>query len=322
MNDEFDTVVEGIQKTFNDFKEKNDQRLEQIEKNGKADPLLEEQITKMSTRMDELDAAKDELEKAQTALARKSSHADTGEGSKLEQKASEFAHLVAKQRGIQVDDKFGANELAAYRKHFFGMLRKGDAYANQPESMKALSVGSDPDGGYTVDPDTSGRIIEKVFESSPMRSVASIQTIGTDALEGLYDLNEASAGWVNETGSRPGTNTPKLGQWRIPVHELYSNPAATQKILDDSMVNLEQWLSMKVADQFTRVENAAFVNGSGVDQPRGFLTYPDGTTLPGTIEQKNSGANGASQSMSCMQTLLRLRRSLMTRWSTLSSGCP
>ena len=292
MNDEFDTVVEGIQKTFNDFKEKNDQRLEQIEKNGKADPLLEEQITKMSTRMDELDAAKDELEKAQTALARKSSHADTGEGSKLEQKASEFAHLVAKQRGIQVDDKFGANELAAYRKHFFGMLRKGDSYANQPESMKALSVGSDPDGGYTVDPDTNGRIIEKIFESSPMRSVASVQTIGTDALEGLYDLNEASAGWVNETGSRPSTNTPQLGQWRIPVHELYADAPATQKILDDSMVNLEQWLSMKVADKFTRIENAAFVNGSGVGQPRGFLTYPDGTTLPGTIEQKDSGVNG------------------------------
>jgi HK97 family phage major capsid protein len=72
---------------------------------------------------------------------------------------------------------------------------------------------------------------------------------------------------------------------------MYANPAATQKVLDDSFVNLESWLADKVADKFARIENAAFVNGDGVGKPRGFLTYGAGTTLPGTIEQIPTGIN-------------------------------
>lgn len=135
-------------------------------------------------------------------------------------------------------------------------------------------------------------MVQKVFETSPMRQYAAAQTIGTDALEGLYDLDEASAGWVGETESRPETDTPQLQRWRIPVHEQYAKPHATQKLLDDATIDMEAWLENKVRDKFARVENAAFVNGDGVNKPRGFLTYGAGTTLPGTIEQIATGVNG------------------------------
>ena len=96
--------------------------------------------------------------------------------------------------------------------------------------------------------------------------------------------DEAAAAWVSERGSRAETATPQLGQWRIPTHELYANPRATQKLLDDSAVDIEAWLARKVADKFARTENLAFVNGNGIGQPRGFTTYADGTTR-GTIER-------------------------------------
>jgi HK97 family phage major capsid protein len=162
-----------------------------------------------------------------------------------------------------------------------------------PDERKALSVGTDPDGGYVVNPDLSGRIVLKVFESSPMRAYASVQVISSDALEGLFDLNEASSGWVGETDSRPETNTPQLGKWRIPAHELYAKPKATQKLLDDASINMEAWLASKVSEKFARDEANAFVVGNGVNKPRGFLTYSSGTTLPGTIERFDTGVNGA-----------------------------
>lgn len=282
-------VIEGLGRTFEEFKTKNDERLAQIEKNGKADPLLEEQVNKMASRMGELEDVKGRLEQAETALARKQKH-NTDDSEKMEEKAAKFAEMTAKNRGIPADGNFSAKELKEYRSAFLHMMRKGD---NVPlEVQKALSVGSDPDGGYVVEPDTSGRIVQKIFESSPMRQVASIQTIGTDALEGLYDLDEASSGWVGETEARPETDTPKLAKWRIPVHEMYAEPQATQKVLDDSMIDLESWLSMKVSDKFARQENAAFVNGDGINKPRGFLTYGDGTTIPGTIERFSTGVSG------------------------------
>jgi HK97 family phage major capsid protein len=130
-----------------------------------------------------------------------------------------------------------------------------------------------------------------------MRQFASIQSIGTDALEGLHDSDQAAFGWVGEEGARTETGTPKLEKWRIPVHEMYAKPAATQKLLDDAAINMEAWLQSKVTDRFARAENTAFVSGNGVDRPRGFTTYPDRASADvfeiGAIEQFDSGANGA-----------------------------
>ena len=295
MADELKDVIEGLGKTFDEFKSKNDERLAQIEKSGKADPLLDEQLTKINSKLDELGAVKDRLSQAETALARKSVAADDGTSGKMQEKANQFAKMVAKHRGIpasEVVKEFGVDGLSEYKKHFEGWMRKGDSYSNQPDAMKSLSVGSDPDGGYFVEPDTSGRIVTKIFETSPMRQVANVMTIGTNALEGIYDLDESDAGWVGETQGRPETGTPKIAAWSIPVHEMYAEPRITQKLLDDSMVNVEAWLADKVSTKFARKENAAFVNGDGVGKPRGFLTYASGTTLPGTIQQRNTGVSG------------------------------
>jgi HK97 family phage major capsid protein len=182
--------------------------------------------------------------------------------------------------------------MTAYKSALDAYIRKEERTLSSDE-VKALSVGSDPDGGYVVYPDMSGRIVTRIFETSPMRAYASIQTISTDALEGLFDLNEASSGWVGETDSRPVTSTPQLGKWRIPVYEMYAKPQATQKLLDDAAINMEAWLASKVSEKFARQESTAFVTGDGVNKPRGFLTYSSGTTLPGTIEQLPTGASGA-----------------------------
>jgi len=117
--------------------------------------------------------------------------------------------------------------------------------------------------------------------------------ISTDSLEGYYDNDEVGFGWVSELETRSETTTPSVGKWSIPVHEMYAMPKASQKVLDDSITDLEAWLDGKIADKFARAENTAFVSGSGIGQPTGFLNYPDGTDLTNSIERHNTGANGA-----------------------------
>lgn len=223
----------------------------------KADGMARETFTKLNQRIDELT---DQLKETQAATLRTISMQPVT-------KDSEPAREVLVKYLRRGEQRLTAQERDILENH-----------------QKALSVDSDPDGGYLVTPQQSARIIEVVYETSPMRQVATVETISTDALEGLFDGDEAAAAWVAERGSRAETNTPQLGQWRIPTHELYANPRATQKLLDDSAVDIEAWLSRKVADKFARTENLAFVNGNGVGQPRGFTTYADGTTR-GTIER-------------------------------------
>ena len=91
-----------------------------------------------------------------------------------------------------------------------------------------------------------------------MRQIADVQTISSNKIEGIYDNDEASAGWVSELGSRSDSNTPQVGKWEIEAYEMYAMPKASQRILDDAAVDVESWLAMKVADKLARVEGTAF----------------------------------------------------------------
>ena len=159
-------------------------------------------------------------------------------------------------------------------------------------ALKTMSVNSDPDGGYLVIPTLGGTITTLVRETSPMRQLASVQTISSDSLDYMLENDEAGAGWVGETQPRPETNTPRLSKLVIPVNEIYAMPKATQKLIDDAAVDIEAWLARKVSEKFARMENTAFMVGDGVLQPRGILTYPNGTTGL-TVEQVVTGSASA-----------------------------
>lgn len=280
-------AVEGVNKGFEEFKAANDAKLKEIETKGAADPLLEQKLAKIEADLDKYQKVTDDA-----ALAFKRSQRvmtdQNGNEVDFDAKARDWAVSISGDRKVDFD----AKAMREYSSAFGRFLRKGEERFTADEH-KALSVGTDPDGGYVVYPDMSGRIVQRVYETSPMRAYATVQTISSDALEGLYDLDEAGASWGGETESRPETDTPQIGRYRIPAHELSAKPQATQKLLDDAAINMEAWLSAKVADKFARTEAAAFVTGNGINKPRGFLTYTDGTTLPGTIEQFDTGVNGA-----------------------------
>lgn len=207
---------------------------------------------------------------------------------------NEVTKRALRTQQASVEQEIENDEQKLRRQALSTYLRRGDQRLTSAERdaldrlQRALSVDSDPDGGFVVTPELSDRISTIIFETSPVRQVATVQTITTDALEGIFDGDEAGFGWVAERGSRAETTTPQLGQWRIPTHELYASPRATQKLLDDAYLNMEAWLTQKAADRLARAENTAFVSGNGVDRPRGFLTYADGTSR-GQIQQIPSG---------------------------------
>lgn len=184
-------------------------------------------------------------------------------------------------------DKVDMAGFKAYNEAYKSYLRKGERKIDDAE-LKAMSVGSDPNGGYIVTPSVSSRMLTIVYESSPLRSLAYIETISSDKLELPIDEAEADAGWVGETETRSETNTPTVGTQTIAVNEIYAKPKATQKLLEDASIDIEAWLGRKIGEKFGRVEASGFVSGNGIKKPRGFLTYPAGTAR-GQIEQIVTG---------------------------------
>lgn len=225
--------------------------------------------------------------------------------------------ILAAATGEKVTDTTVEEKDAESMKHFNGMLRKSENYTgyskHQPDVISALVaeefkysdeaeservekdllVGSNPDGGYLVPTRYGMVIMGQIYETSPIRAHANRQAINGTEIEFPLDDQQADAGWVGETEDRPDTATPQMAVLRIPVHELYASPKATQKLLEDSGINISMWLAMKVARRFGRVENTAFVSGDGSLRPRGFLDYPEWDTANvyqrDAIERVNSG---------------------------------
>lgn len=140
--------------------------------------------------------------------------------------------------------------------------------------FKAHMVGSNPDGGYLVPADVRSEIIRRVYELSPMRSVARVETTVRDKVTyPIFDDVSTRSGWVGELDLRSDTATPKIAELDFDVHELYSMPPATTKMLQDASTNVEQFIRTEVANDFARQESEAFMLGDGVKKPRGVLDY-------------------------------------------------
>jgi HK97 family phage major capsid protein len=88
-----------------------------------------------------------------------------------------------------------------------------------------------------------------------------------------FAVTGPATGWVAEMATRPETNSPTLAELTFPTMELYAMPSATQTLLDDSAVNIDEWLAEEIQIAFAQQERTAFVSGDGNNKPKGFLNY-------------------------------------------------
>jgi len=191
-----------------------------------------------------------------------------------------------------------------------GYLRAG-----REIELKSVTGVTPGEGGYAV-PREIDAMIERTLKSiSPIRSIASVVAVGSAGYRKLVTSGGTASGWAAETGARPITNTPVFNEIAPPMGELYANPAASQAMLDDASFDIESWLADEIAQEFAKAEAAAFVTGSGVNRPRGFLTgavtaEADSVRAFGTIQYVASGAAGGFAATNPQDRLIDLVQTL------------
>jgi HK97 family phage major capsid protein len=233
---------DALMEVWHEFKQANDERLTQIERRLSADAVTAEKVDRIGRALDQQKAALDEL-----ALAKSRPRLDGAE-----KNAPDTEHKAA----------------------WDAYMRKGDQSAISRIELKSLTGQVGPDGGYVIPPEIESTIDKSLARVSPIRAIATVRQIGAGSFKKPIASNGATAGWAGETQSRPETATPTMSVIEFPAMELYAMPAATQSLLDDAYVNVEQWLAEEVQTEFAEQEGAAFVTGDGVNRPRGLLTYP------------------------------------------------
>ena len=186
--------------------------------------------------------------------------------------------------------------VAEHKAAFASYVRHGEAAGLKQLEGKALSAGSGPDGGYLAPTTVESEILRRLSAVSPIRALATVRTISSGTYKKAFSTSGPASGWVAESVARPQTGTPALAELSFPAMELYAMPAATQTLLDDAIVNIDQWIAEEVESAFAEQEGAAFVNGDGVDKPKGFLAYPtvaDASWSWGNIGTLKTGVAGA-----------------------------
>lgn len=265
---ELKEAFEDFQSSFEAFRDANDERVGEVERKLSADVVTEEKVTRIN---DALDSQKRLLDR-----------------------------LVLKGRrpelGPSAYSGRGALEASEHKAAFENYVRTGDMGGLRRLEAKAVSTVTSPDSGYLAPPEVEAEIGRRLANVSPIRAIAGIRTVSSNVYRKPFSTTGFATGWAAETDARPETNTPTLVELEYPVMELYAMPAATQTLLDDTAIDIDQWIAAEVEMAFAEQESAAFVSGDAVKKPKGFLDYTsvdESSWTWGNIGYVLTGVSGA-----------------------------
>lgn len=260
--------IAQINQEFAAFRDANDKRIAEIEARGTVDVVQAEKVDRINAELTRL------------------------EGVINAQKASVDALRIGGggQPGESADAK-------AYNAAFDKWFRRGTGENDLRELQvnAALTTQSDPDGGFLVPEQMEVGIDRVLGNVSVMRELSRVIPVSSDSYSKLVNLGGTGSGWVGEEDARPATGTPTLAELAINMGEIYANPSATQRMLDDSAVDIATWLAEEVSVEFAEQEGLAFISGSGTKRPKGFLSYTmvaNASYAWGKIGFVASGASG------------------------------
>lgn len=145
--------------------------------------------------------------------------------------------------------------------------------------LKDLSIGADSGGGFLCPPEFLGRLMQDTIEDSVVRKLATVLPMGSDTLNipKIQDTTHASnlfgglvAYWTEEGGQKQETE-PVFGNVKLIAKKLVTYTEVNDELLEDSAIALGALLSQMFATTIAWYEDQAFISGSGVGEPLGFL---------------------------------------------------
>ena len=177
---------------------------------------------------------------------------------------------------LQEDEKTGRAS-AAYDQAFWDSIRRKHFI----DVENALSVGSDPDGGYLVPEEYEKMLIDKLQEENFFRSLATVIHTGSERKIPVV-TGHGEAAWMEENGLYPESQDT-FGQISIGAYKLGTAIRVSEELLNDSVFDLPSYIAGEFARRIGTKEEEAFLVGDGKSKPTGVFPTADlGVTATGT----------------------------------------
>ena len=187
----------------------------------------------------------------------------------------------------------------AYRKNFWNAMR---SKAPDRSITDALQIGTDSEGGYLIPDEFERTLLSGLEENNIFRTLANIiQTTSGDRKIPIV-ASHGSAAWVDEEGAYSESDDA-FAQITLGAYKLGTMMKVSDELLNDSVFDLENYLSGEFARRIGNAEEDAFINGDGVGKPTGILAAKGGADI---------GVTTSSGTAFTADDLINLYHSLLT----------
>lgn len=266
MPDDIKKLIEDVNKSVIDMRTNAETQMAEVKKFGQTSADTAEKLANQEKDIASLIGTMTEIKNAQLALAE--AKRNEGEMTSEQKNAKEaFVKFMRKQSLTDVE-------------------------------QKALSTLTNPDGGFLTTPDTSGRIIARLHDMSPMRQYANVRTTTKSRVTGIINNGRNAYSWGAQAAAVTNSTTKQFGEYQIDVKKLIAYPKATEEMLEDADYDIEALIIDDATMGFAEGEAYGFLLGDGILQPRGLMTVAtaytgDNVRAWGTVQKFKTGVNGA-----------------------------
>ncbi|WP_242217256.1 phage major capsid protein [Shinella zoogloeoides] len=180
------------------------------------------------------------------------------------------------------------NEPAPEQRAFVNYLRRGE-HGLSAEEVRAMTVATDSAGGFLVPENFVAELLKGIVQFSPIRQYARVMTIAGADVTMPKRTGTMTAAWVGETADRTGTQAT-YDQVKLTPFEAACYIDISNQLLEDAAFDLASEVAFDGAEEFGRLEGAAFVAGDGTGKPKGILA----DTSIATIATGNASTLGTA----------------------------
>ncbi len=159
-----------------------------------------------------------------------------------------------------------------YKKNFWNAMR---SKAPVPNVTNALQIGTDTEGGYLVPDEFENTLVEALEEENIFRQMAKIIQTSSGDRKIPVVATKGTASWMDEEGAYPESDD-SFGQVSIGAYKLGTMIKVSEELLNDSVFDLQSYITREFARRIGSREEEAFFTGNGTGKPLGILAATGG----------------------------------------------
>ncbi|KIR03802.1 Phage major capsid protein [Lachnospiraceae bacterium TWA4] len=171
-------------------------------------------------------------------------------------------------------DKIGrASE--EYKTSFWNAMR---VKSPLPAVYDALQIGTDSEGGFLVPDEFEKTLVQALEEENIFRQLAKIIQTSSGDRKIPVVATKGNASWIDEEGAFPESDD-SFGQISIGAYKLGTMIKVSEELLNDSVFDIEGYISTEFARRIGTKEEEAFFTGDGKGKPTGILDNTGGANV-------------------------------------------